>query len=46
MTRPLTALRWVAMLVARGAAPGAVFAAVAEEVGHALPEADFTMVGR
>ena len=34
------------MLVARDAAPSAVFAAVAEEVGHALPEADFTMVGR
>lgn len=40
------ALRRVATLVARGAAPGAVFAAVAEEVGHVLPDADVTMVGR
>jgi signal transduction histidine kinase len=40
------ALRRVAALAARGAAPGAVFAAVAEEAGHVLPEADFTMVGR
>jgi signal transduction histidine kinase len=36
----------VAMLVARGAPPGEVFAAVAEAVGHFLPPADFTMVGR
>jgi signal transduction histidine kinase len=40
------ALRRVAALVARGAAPGAVFAAVAEEAGHVLPEADVTMVAR
>jgi signal transduction histidine kinase len=36
----------VATLVAGGAAPGAVFAAVAEEAGNVLPEAGFTMVGR
>ncbi len=41
-----TALRRVAMLVAVGADPGTVFAAVAEEVGQALPEADFAMVAR
>jgi signal transduction histidine kinase len=41
-----TALRRVAMLVAVGAEPGTVFAAVAEEVGQALPEADFAMVAR
>jgi signal transduction histidine kinase len=40
------ALRRVAMLVASGPAPSAVFAAVAEEVGHIMPAADFTMVGR
>ena len=40
------ALRRVATLVARGAAPGAVFAALAEEAGNVLPEADVTMVGR
>src|ERR1700722_15803726 len=40
------ALRRVAMLVAAGAEPGTVFAAVAEEVGQVLPEADFTMVAR
>jgi GAF domain-containing protein len=40
------ALRRVATLVAGGAAPGAVFAAVAGEVGQVLPEADFTMVAR
>ena len=40
------ALRRVAALVAGGAAPGAVFAAVAEEAGNLLPEADLTMVGR
>jgi GAF domain-containing protein len=34
-----TALRRVAMLVAVGAEPSTVFAAVAEEVGQALPEA-------
>jgi signal transduction histidine kinase len=40
------ALRRVAMLVAEGAAPGRVFAAVAEEAGRVLPEADFAMVAR
>ena len=40
------ALRRVAMLVAAGAEPGTVFAAVAEEAGQVLPEADFTMVAR
>ena len=40
------ALRRVATLVADGAAPGAVFAAVAAEAGNVLPEADLTMVGR
>jgi len=40
------ALRRVAMLVARGARPSTVFAAVAREVGRVLPAADFTMVGR
>jgi signal transduction histidine kinase len=42
----LDALRRVAMLVARGAPPGAVFAAVAQEVGRVMPAADFTVVGR
>lgn len=40
------ALRRVATLVARATPPAAVFAAVAEEVGHVLPAADFAMVGR
>jgi signal transduction histidine kinase len=40
------ALRRVAALAAGGAAPGAIFAAVAEEAGNVLPEADLTMVGR
>jgi signal transduction histidine kinase len=40
------ALRRVATLVARGAPPGAVFAAVAAEVGRVMPAADFTVVGR
>jgi signal transduction histidine kinase len=40
------ALRRVATLVARRVAPNLVFAAVAEEVGHVLPAADFTMVAR
>jgi GAF domain-containing protein len=39
------ALRRVARLAAGGAAPGALFAAVAEEARQVLPEADFTMVG-
>ena len=38
------ALRRVATLVAQAAAPEEIFAAVAEEAGHVLPEADFTMV--
>ena len=40
------ALRRVATLVARAALPDEVFAAVAQEVGSALPDADYTMVGR
>ena len=40
------ALRRVATLVARGALPGEVFAAVAHEVGHVLPDADFATIGR
>jgi signal transduction histidine kinase len=40
------ALRRVATLIARGCEPNLVFAAVAQEVGHVLPAADFTMVGR
>jgi GAF domain-containing protein len=39
------ALRRVATLVARGVAPGEVFAAVAEEVGRLLP-VDFAVMGR
>ena len=39
------ALRRVATLVARGAAPGEVFAAVTEEVGRRLP-VDFALMGR
>ena len=46
IAREQAALRRVAALVAGGAAPGAVFAAVAEEAGNVLPEADLTMVGR
>ena len=40
------ALRRVATLVARGAAPSAVFAVVAEEVGRVIPGADFALVSR
>ena len=40
------ALRRVAMLVAGGPAPGAVFAAVAQEVVRVLPEVDFATVAR
>src|SRR5262249_49523038 len=40
------ALRRVAILAARSVSPGEVFAAVAQEVGHLLPAADFTMVAR
>jgi signal transduction histidine kinase len=39
------ALRRIATLVARGAAPGEVFAAVTEDVGRLLP-ADFACMGR
>ena len=46
IARERAALRRVAALVVGGAAPGAVFAAVAEEAGNVLPEADLTMVGR
>ena len=44
--RMLSALRRVATLVARAAAPQKIFAAVAEQVATVLPEADFTIVGR
>ena len=40
------ALRRVATLVARGEPPGALFAAVAEEVGRVVPAADVALVGR
>jgi len=40
------ALRRAATLVARGALPDEVFAAVAREVGNVLPSADFAMVAR
>jgi signal transduction histidine kinase len=40
------ALRRVASLVARAAPPAEVFGAVAEEVGHIVPAADFAGVGR
>ncbi|HYZ54364.1 MAG TPA: GAF domain-containing protein, partial [Streptosporangiaceae bacterium] len=40
------ALRRVATLVARGAPPEEVFAAVAAEAGHVVPGADFTLVSR
>ena len=40
------ALRRVATLVARGALPREVFAAVAQEAGHVLPNADFATIGR
>jgi len=46
LAREQAALRRVATLVARGALPDEVFAAVAEEVGSALPAADFAMVTR
>ncbi|MBV9680985.1 MAG: GAF domain-containing protein [Solirubrobacterales bacterium] len=41
-----TALRRVATLVARGAPPEVVFAAVAEEVARVLPGVDMTRIGR
>ena len=40
------ALRRVATLVARGEPAGALFAAVAEEVGRVVPAADVALVGR
>jgi len=40
------ALRRVATLVGKGVSPVEIFAAVAEEVGSALPAADFAMVAR
>jgi len=40
------ALRRVATLVARGEPAGALFGAVAEEVGRGIPAADVTLVGR
>ena len=46
LAREQAALRRVATLVARGALPGEVFAAVAQEVGNVLPAADFAMVAR
>jgi len=46
IARERAALRRVAALVVGGAAPGTVFAAVAEEAGNVLPEADLTMLGR
>ena len=46
LAREQAALRRVATLVARGAPPDEVFAAVAKEVGNVLPAADFAMVAR
>jgi signal transduction histidine kinase len=46
LAREQAALRRAATLVARGALPDKVFAAVAEEVGNVLPAADFAMVAR
>jgi GAF domain-containing protein len=46
MAEEQAALRRVATLVARGAGPDEVFAAVAEEAGNVLPAADFAMVAR
>ena len=46
LAREQAALRRVATLVARGALPDEVFAAVAKEVGNVLPAADFAMVAR
>jgi signal transduction histidine kinase len=46
LAREQAALRRVATLVARAVSPEEVFAAVAQEVGNALPAADFAMVGR
>jgi signal transduction histidine kinase len=46
LAREQAALRRVAMLVAKAVSPEEIFAAVAQEVGNALPAADFAMVGR
>jgi signal transduction histidine kinase len=46
LAREQAALRRVATLVARGAPRDEVFAAVAQEVGHVLPAADFATIGR
>jgi signal transduction histidine kinase len=46
LAREQAAVRRVAILVARAVSPEEVFAAVAEEVGNALPDVDFAMVGR
>jgi signal transduction histidine kinase len=46
LAREQAALRRVATLAARAVSPDEIFAAVAEEVGNALPAADFAMVGR
>jgi signal transduction histidine kinase len=46
LSREQAALRRVAALVARATPPGAVFAAVAEEVAQLLPVADFALLGR
>jgi signal transduction histidine kinase len=46
LAREQAALRRVATLAARAVSPEEIFAAVAEEVGNALPAADFAMVGR
>ena len=46
LAREQAALRRVATLVARSVSPEEVFAAVAKEVGNALPAADFALVAR
>jgi GAF domain-containing protein len=45
-TEEQAALHRVAVLVARGEPPEAVFAAVAEEAGRVVPGTDFALVGR
>ena len=46
LAREQEALRTVATLVGKGVSPQEIFAAVAEQVGNALPAADFAMVAR
>ena len=46
LAREQAALRRVATLVAKAVSPEELFSAVAEEVGNALPAADFAMVAR